>query len=129
MNFLKYTATVVALSLPLMAAKCELGSYAVKVCSALDSIYAHYDEVKADGVIPVRYTRPVDALRSKTDKACANPSSVSSITLAGLAGETYIALKAALKAGEGEGDADYEATEGLNKLEDLKAYLQKMKQE
>lgn len=132
LRLLKYTGLLVAITLPLMAAtKCNetIASIAVKTCSALDVIYQHYDQVKADGVIPVRYSSRVDAIRTQTDKACVNPAGVNTIVLAGLAGEAYIALRAAFKAGEGQGDADYEATQGLNKLEDLKVYLQELKKE
>lgn len=131
MNLWKTTATLIALSLPLMAAKCDeqLSAIAVKTCSALDTIYAHYDEVKADGVIPVRYTSRVDAVRVQTNKLCANPAGVNTIVLAGVAGEAYIALRAAFRSGAGEGSDDYHVANGLEKLENLKVYLQRLQKE
>lgn len=131
MNLWKKSLTILALSLPLIAAKCDeqLSAIAVKTCAALDTIYSHYDQVKADGVIPVRYTSRVDAVRVQTDKLCANPAGVNTIVLAGVAGEAYIALRAAFRAGAGEGSDDYHVANGLEKLENLKVYLQKMKKE
>lgn len=115
--------TFLVLLITAFAAACTLQSAAVKACSALSVIYAHYDEVAADGVIPAKYMNNVDRARALTDRACANPQSITTVQLAGLAGEAYLALRAAFRAGQGQGGDDA-ASIGLEKLEDLKRSLE-----
>lgn len=113
-------------ALALIAASCD-DRLAAQTCNSLAEIYLHYDNVKASGVIPVKYTRPVDTGRVYVDQACANPEDLSTAQLAGIAARAYVALRAALEYGQGQGDADYEASVALDKLEILRAKLQKVR--
>lgn len=121
-------AILLALAVPLVAASCDekLQSVAVKTCNALDVIYDHYDSLAASGAIPASYMNRVELARKQTDKGCANPSTLTTVQLTRIAGEAYLALRAALKAGSGEGAEDYDAVKGLEKLETLRSTLQKL---
>lgn len=125
MNLWKTSAVLIALSLPLMAAKCDLQSAAVATCNALDSIYKHYDRIVTS--VPVRYANYVTIVRAETDRACVSPSTMDTLELATIANNAYRALRNAFQASMGQGDADYDASQGLDKLEDLKASLQRLR--
>lgn len=127
MNTLRKLALIPVLALSLVAATCDeqARGIAVQTCKALDTIYAHYDGVAASGAIPARYMNHVAAARVQTDKVCASPSTVTTVTLLRIAGEAYLALRAALQAGQGQGDPDWDATQGLQKLEALRRMIER----
>lgn len=129
MRSLKYILLLPVAMIMLVAASCDerVQKVAVATCNGLSVAYAHYDEIKASGILSVRYTAPVDAIRVQTDKACVSPSTLSTVRLAGLAAQAYVALRPAFQAALGQGDRDYDATKGLEIIERLKADIDRLR--
>lgn len=126
----KYIATVfVAAFILVGATKCneQLQSVAVTTCGALDEIYAHYDSLVESQAVPVSWQNRVATVRVLTVKGCADPAALTTVKLIRLAGDAYLVLKGALQASQGQGDRDWDAVKGLEKLEALRVRLERLK--
>lgn len=107
------------------ATQCNFNDVVVRACNGLDDAYEYYDEIAASGALSMTVQYNVGVFRTQSDRACANPSSVTPAQMAGIAAGAYKALKAAYQQGQGQGDADEAATRGLEKIEDIRAMLER----
>lgn len=120
---MRLIATVLALTLPLMAAKCEdqLRSVLTQTCDGLDVAYAHFDAVVASGVLKTSTITKVALVREQTNALCTNPGSATTVSITAVAARAYVALNAAFREGGNQNSAKL----GYVKVHDLKALLEK----
>lgn len=118
---MKIAATVLALALPLMAAKCDdARALLVKTCATLDETYAHYDAVAASGVVSKINMARVEAVRAQTTDICTSPETATTISITAAAARAYVALNAAFK----QGGTLRDAKVGYTQVRGLRAILE-----
>lgn len=119
---MRLTATILALALPLMAAKCDeqLRSVLTQTCDALDVAYAHYDAVVASGVLKTSTITKVALVREQTNALCTNPGSASTVSITAVAARAYVVLNAAFR----EGGTLRDAKMGYTQVENLRGILE-----
>lgn len=118
---MKLAATLLALTLPLMAAKCDdARAILVKTCNTLADTYAHYDAVAASGALSARTQARVAAVRAQTDDICTSPETATTISITAAAARAYVALNAAFR----EGGTLRDAKVGYTQVQNLKVFLE-----
>lgn len=125
MKILKYVGLLMALTLPLMAAKCDeqLRSVLTQTCDGLNVAYAHYDALVDGGVISTSRQAKIAVVRQQTDALCANPGSATTVSVTAIAARAYVQLSAAFR----EAGNAPAAKLGYSKVENLRKVLEEAK--
>lgn len=120
---MKLSVTLLALALPLMAAKCDdqLRSVLTQTCDGLEVAYAHYDAVVASGVLKTSTITKVALVREQSNALCTNPGSATTVSVTAVAARAYVALNAAFR----EGGTLRDAKVGYTQVENLRGILEK----